>query len=613
MSINSFALADTTKVQILKASEIKPGMTGYGLTVFEGYEPQRFESLVKGPDQMIIGFPQTPVAVVELSGGPENYQIKHVGVASGMSGSPIYVNTENGIKLLGALAYGWRFNKDPITIIQLAETMYKGAKSALNVDSQVSPQSFNDKFPHPIFFSGPFSGILDQDLLGSLTQKDLPFSIHNLAIFSNGATKGVINEADSVSVELKPGSAINVFLVTGDIELFANGTVTMVEGSDFWGFGHPFLGSGPTNLPVTVNRIITTVSNYSSSFKYPEGGGYFVGTIEQDRFWGIKGTIGKQADMIPLHFTLRNGDQKREINCAVVNVPNITNQLIASITNYTLHGGYQEFNMAQQSNGGQAVITLKLKTKDLSKEIEPLPYIAVYSRETVGGAFFKYASGLFSRVLNPLFKNGLSPELISIDIEYQTDDNFLELDAAGLDFYNAAPGDSLNLYLSLKSRDKQTEYETIVPFIIPLGIKEEEVEIQIKTGNWLDWRRIQDGEKLPVDQILTRITSFDNTSIFIKANFTKSRKNKLTVLEAKIDSVIIDKLQWQIISRYKEKRSVFIIFKQVLTPNENTLIIADEELKLKIVSKKEAKEERKEVEERKSDERKFWQIWKIFF
>ncbi len=110
--------------------EVKRGMTGYGLTVFEGREVERFDVEILGileniaPDQSLI------LARVDSE------VIRESGVIAGMSGSPIYIDG----RVIGALAYSWTFSKAPIAGITPIEEMLgieKHARAAVSTGPMV--------------------------------------------------------------------------------------------------------------------------------------------------------------------------------------------------------------------------------------------------------------------------------------------------------------------------------------------------------------------------------------------------------------------------------------------------------------------------------------------
>ena len=90
--------------EYIPVSEIKAGMEGYGLTVFQGTKIERFNVKVIGIIRKALN--GRDAILVRLSGeklGKNN-------VIRGMSGSPIYLNG----RLCGALSYGFDFSKEPI-------------------------------------------------------------------------------------------------------------------------------------------------------------------------------------------------------------------------------------------------------------------------------------------------------------------------------------------------------------------------------------------------------------------------------------------------------------------------------------------------------------------
>src|SRR5271163_936555 len=82
------------KVEILKASEIKPGMHAVAWTVFQGTVPEPVPIEIVGMWKNMWG-PGQDIIVGKMGG-----KAKETNVAGGMSGSPVYING----KLIGAVA-----------------------------------------------------------------------------------------------------------------------------------------------------------------------------------------------------------------------------------------------------------------------------------------------------------------------------------------------------------------------------------------------------------------------------------------------------------------------------------------------------------------------------
>ncbi len=589
---------------IIEVDEVKPGMKGYGYTVFEGYEPQRFEVEVKGVKYMWTGLVKTPVVVVKLSGGPEGYSMEEIGAAAGMSGSPIYFDTPEGPKVLGALAYGGAFDVTPNAGIQPARIMIEGAE-ALG-DSPASLQKNGclvKRHDCPLFLSGPFSTPKPSKELGDL------FKQNGMRVIMSTACSGGAEYEETVSdkINLKPGSTINVYLVQGDIELGANGTVTMVDGDEFYAFGHPFFNNGLTSLPVTMPRMIMTVNNLAISYKYAEGGGKPIGVIEYDYNSGIKGRLGKRADMIPFSFNLTGGNAKREINCSIARVPGLTDRIITLIAYYTIEGGYGEFNMACKSPKGQgsAMITLKLEIEGV-RPIKLAPFVCNYNEETFSSEFRKYISDLLINTLGPLSNAGLKLNSISFDIVYKTDYEILELTFAKFDKKWALPGDTLKLELTLKhtkgGMDGEIKFKTELPvFIPPTEIDTGEVKIEIKTGDYLDWPNPKNEY-----EVLAKALSLSNTRLFIKANFLKLESDNA-------DSTIsIGNVEWQVIVKGDRTGQTLILVGLVPLPVEEMFVDANKTLTIDIVDEEEVEERKAKAdkkEKKKGKDRKWYFLW----
>src|SRR5262249_60606453 len=117
LTLPALALDEPARVrptETLPVEKVFAGMKGYGLTdMGDGKGIQRFDVEVVG---LLKNFaPRQDLILARISGvGVEN-----AGIVAGMSGSPIYVEG----KLVGALAYGWPFSKEPICGITPIQNM----------------------------------------------------------------------------------------------------------------------------------------------------------------------------------------------------------------------------------------------------------------------------------------------------------------------------------------------------------------------------------------------------------------------------------------------------------------------------------------------------------
>src|SRR4051794_25730045 len=102
------------KVEIMPASEVKPGMKAVAWTVFQGTEPEPVPVEIIGFSRNMWG-PKQDIIIGKMGG-----KAARTNVAKGMSGSPVYING----KLVGAVSLGLsQFSPDAICGITPIELM----------------------------------------------------------------------------------------------------------------------------------------------------------------------------------------------------------------------------------------------------------------------------------------------------------------------------------------------------------------------------------------------------------------------------------------------------------------------------------------------------------
>src|SRR5207302_8857716 len=104
-AVAALAYDSTSNTSLMPLDQVHSGMKGYGMTVFQGSKPERFDVEVLG---ILEGMPNPKQSIVIARlGGP---LVDRTGVFAGMSGSPVYIDG----KLVGAVAYAFPFAKEPI-------------------------------------------------------------------------------------------------------------------------------------------------------------------------------------------------------------------------------------------------------------------------------------------------------------------------------------------------------------------------------------------------------------------------------------------------------------------------------------------------------------------
>src|SRR6185369_14690003 len=109
--------------------------------------------------------------------------------------------------------------------------------------------------------------------------------------------------AEERNINLAPGSALSLALITGDFDMSGIGTVTHVEGKRVYGFGHPFMGLGGCELPMMTGYTHTIFPRLTLSFKMGSPI-RTVGVINADTSTCIAGWLDQKPDMLPVTATV---------------------------------------------------------------------------------------------------------------------------------------------------------------------------------------------------------------------------------------------------------------------------------------------------------------------
>ena len=273
---------------IYPLKDVRPGQKGVGRTVFSGSKVEDFQVEVLGVLENIG--PRQSIILARLSGGP----LAETGVMQGMSGSPVYIDG----KLVGAVALGFPQAKEAIAGIRPIEDMLriepdpKGARLAATPRQKyVSGDLRLEEIATPVSFSG-FSGT---------TLEHFAPQLRGLGLDPRQGVSGGGNPPDRLGdpKTLEPGSMISVQLLSGDMSVSADGTVTAIDGNRVYAFGHRFLSSGSTEMPFARAEVLALLPNLNSSFKISQAKEW-MGTITEDRDVAVTGLTGRRAAMSPL-------------------------------------------------------------------------------------------------------------------------------------------------------------------------------------------------------------------------------------------------------------------------------------------------------------------------
>ncbi|AUX47391.1 hypothetical protein SOCE26_089110 [Sorangium cellulosum] len=323
----------------LPVSEVKPGMKGYGLTVFSGTTPEKFD--VEVISTLRNFRPNQDLILIKT----QHPRLEVARTVAGMSGSPIYVNG----KMIGAYAYGWLFGAEAIAGVTPIKSMLD--ELARPLPRGIAPKG-GGPLPAPVsaVHSGPapraaaparlsggrgFVGAVDAyDLAGhasqiaarvapaiappestSLARASTPVMLGGLGGTSLRIASDLLgpmgldplqagggssaNPEPSAPTRYVDGGAIGVELVRGDISAMGIGTVTRVSGDKLVAFGHPMMNGGVTNLPTAIARVHWILASQNRSFKIGEAV-RSVGTLVNDRQAAIVVDSAAKAPIFPM-------------------------------------------------------------------------------------------------------------------------------------------------------------------------------------------------------------------------------------------------------------------------------------------------------------------------
>jgi SpoIVB peptidase S55 len=296
-------------LSIMPLKDVRAGMHGTGRTVFNGDKVEDFQVEILGVLENTG--PRESLILGRLSGGP----LEHTGVMQGMSGSPVYIDG----KLIGAVAMAFPYAKDPIAGIRPIEEMLRvdlatgnaqrvaSVRGLANFPAREAVGSGDSRMTEvatPLSLSGFTPSAVEQF---SPQMRKLGLEPRQ-GISTGGAPENRMGDPS----KLQPGSMISVELMTGDMSVGADGTITAIDGNKVYAFGHRFLAVGPTDLPFTRSEVIALLANLNTSFKISSGR-ELMGVISQDRDTAVEGSLGKRAALVPLDISV-TGDTKHVEN-----------------------------------------------------------------------------------------------------------------------------------------------------------------------------------------------------------------------------------------------------------------------------------------------------------
>jgi hypothetical protein len=382
------ALVAAAPQSTMNVDEIRPGMVAVGRTVFEGTRVEEFKANILGVLENVIGTHRNLI-LARLEGGP----LANTGVIAGMSGSPVYIDG----RLIGAVSYALgAFSKEPIAgITPIAEmtdsvTLAGGVRppgAKVQLELPLTRENLTTALRKALNWNRPFADSpRDAELQGAsavagLAGGELGALLRPIAtplvmagfepqvgelfgsafssqgfVPTGGSAVGLRPGEMPFEGPLKPGDAVGVMLVNGDLQMGGTGTVTHIDEDRVYAFGHPLYNLGPTEFPMTRAYVYTVLPSLFSSFKLSTTG-EVIGTFLQDRATTIAGKLGAGPRMIPVTINLTQArGSTRTFHFDVVNDQMFTPLMTYAALLNTLSSYERQYGAATFSVRGQAMV-----------------------------------------------------------------------------------------------------------------------------------------------------------------------------------------------------------------------------------------------------------------
>lgn len=483
----------------ISVDDLRPGMHGYGLSVFNGTRPERFDVEVVGT---LHNFrPRQDLVLIRTT----HPILQRANTVGGMSGSPIYVED----KLVGAYAYGWEFGNEAIAGVtpisnMLAELarprrtpagMIPGMSMPMPIAAPNGNAANGENRRNTALEATRSRMLATREPIntphGTLTPLNVPMAVAGM---SNGAVRFLAEAFEPLGIvpvqaagtgtpgripagtpeHYEPGGSVSIQLISGDISSAGTGTVTHVQGPQVLGFGHPMLELGEVSLPAALSRVSWILSSSRRSFKIAEPIRP-LGALQQDRPSTIIVDERATAPTVPVHVTLRGNDgaPQNEWNVQVAWHRALFPRLAGGVV----------MTVIETAAGDNADVaytsTARLQTQDFGT----LEFTDIGIAPNGPGTISPLGLSYFE-ALERLTENAFTPVRINrvdVDIQLRWRREFFYVRNVALAQSEVDPGTTVQLLVSLGQYGEAAVTRSI-PIEVPRELAGREVDIEVAAG-----------------------------------------------------------------------------------------------------------------------------------
>ncbi|MGC2660100.1 MAG: hypothetical protein WA324_19240, partial [Bryobacteraceae bacterium] len=284
-------------------------------------------------------------------------------------------------------------------------------------------------------------------------------------------------KSQKYSGKVEAGSMISVQLMSGDMTVGADGTVTYVDGNRVYAFGHRFLDAGQTDLPFARAEVMALLPSLNSSFKISTPREW-VGTMVSDRATAIAGEMGRPAHTLPVTISVRAAHAPpHDYHMQVVN----DRLLTAFLTQMALYSSLD----ATERTTGAATIRLQGRV-EFESNLPPVIIRDIFISDNAAPA---QAAGNAVVILGFVMSAGF-PELQVKDVSYEVEPsevkNQLVIDQIWTSRGDVKPGEDIQI-TTLLTGDNGLEITRQSTYRVPIGAQPGPLNFTVSDANTLNY------------------------------------------------------------------------------------------------------------------------------
>ncbi len=451
----------------LDLDAIEPGTVATAHTVLSGTEIEGFDveivSVIRGvgPDQDMIlarGLGET---------------IERLGVAQGMSGSPVYVDG----RLIGAVSSTWSFAREPFMGITPVHQMAREAAWGFSRDVATASEatgppvgSTAGDLAWPGFDGAPgllaapssvgsaartapgFEPIGSPLVLSGFDPRVVDLASELFAPWGFTVTSGGGSGAVGEGGALEPGATLGVRLAGGDVNMTAIGTVTWVDEERIHAFGHPLFQMGDVEMPMVTGTIHAIIPSLMISFKLGSGADV-VGTLTDDRRSGVFGRLGREPKLTRFDLEVVREGESQHFGYDLVRHPNLGPTLV----------GLTATNSILSRAGTLAEETVRYEQRVLLDDGRETTVRTLITGESTLGGIAQALAEVTGVILTNPFEE-VAIDRIEARLTYEAGTRLAFLTEVAIDDESPEPGDTIRGRYTIRDwRGRESRHEFAIP------------------------------------------------------------------------------------------------------------------------------------------------------